>query len=394
MNEKREQNYFDMLYQQIKTKNEQVHRRIKNKSILNDSEEPSDMLKLLINPNLSQSKSLSPQVIREGLSTFGQGVDGSYSFLCCDLSNNGLQTLEGLQGFSKLESLLCAGNLLKDISALQQLKNLFFLDLSRNKLTAVYSSNLSERLVTLDLSHNQLTKLPKLAPLPFLKILRASHNCLDALGEMTHPQLEQLDLSHNRISVIEGSLDLPLLESLDLSFNELSDVSALGRLHSLQTLCLNRNQISGLHALQSLEMLVELEMACNTVASLDEVALLAELPLLSALDLSMNFCQSLKFYRFQVVFMLPTLTVLDGQPVDPKEQVKADCFFDQYIGLEKAIFLEALPQEKFIDKRVFMHSLIMKTHMSPRIDLSLKNVFGSSDSLLGSPPLLRNAELN
>lgn len=83
--------------------------------------------------------------------------------------------------------------------------------------------------------------------------------------------------------------------------------------------------------------------------------------------------------------MLPGLTVLDGQPVDPKEQVKADCFFGEFIDLENQIFAKELPEEKFIDKRVFMSGLVMKVHMSPRIDLSLKNVFGSSESLF--PPI-------
>lgn len=372
-----------MLYQHIKARNKQI-KRIEENQKLDETDEPSETLKSMINP-ISALKTMNPHIIRQGLSTFGQGVDGSYSFLSCDLSSKNLDTLNGLQTFPKLENLSCSHNLLKDISDVYHLKNLFFLDLSYNRLSSVFSVKLSSRLVTLDLSHNLLKTLPPLSPLRSLKIFRASHNCLNSLGPIHHDHLEQLVLSHNCISTIDGVLNLPLLESLDLSFNELFDISALKTLKNLQTLRLNRNQISSLHALQSLETLIELEMACNSVSSLDEVALLSGLPLLSALDLSMNFCQSLKFYRFQIIFMLPTLTVLDGQPVDPKEQVKADYFFDQFIELEQSIFLEELPQEKFIDKRVFMYNLIMKTHMSPRIDLSLKNIFGSSDSLV-SPP--------
>lgn len=380
MEEKREIKYFQMLYQHIQAKNKKI-KRVEQHENAEQSDEPSETLKSMTNPD-SVNKTVCPQIIRQGLSTFGQGVDGSYSFLSCDLTGQGLETLSGLQTFPKLENLSCSHNQLKDISDIHRLKNLFFLNLSHNQISSVFSTKLSSRLVTLDLSHNLLKTLPNLSPLRSLKIFRASHNCLGSLGPITHDHLEQLVLSHNRISAINGALDLPLLESLDLSFNDLFDISALSTLRNLQTLRLNRNQISSLRALQSLETLIELEMACNAVSSLDEVALLSGLPLLSALDLSMNFCQSLKFYRFQIVFMLPALTVLDGQPVDPKEQVKADCFFDQFIELEKSIFLEELPQEKFIDKRVFMYNLIMKTHMSPRIDLSLKNIFGSSDSLL------------
>ena len=324
---------------------------------------------------------MDQMIIKKGLSTFGQTVDGSYSFLSCDISNQNLSTLNGIQNYPMLENLSCKGNFLENVTHIHKLKNLFFLDLSFNKITRIYSSRISNRLVTLDVSHNKLKKIPNLNNLPFLKVFRASHNCLSSLDNIHHDHLEELILDNNRIACIKGLLHLPLLQSLDLSFNELFDISQLSSLENLQILRLNKNLITSLNSLQSLKMLIELELACNSISSLDEIFLLSTLPLLSALDLSMNFCQSLKFYRFQIIFMLPSLTVLDGQPVDPKEQVKADCFFDRFIDLEKNIFQEELPQEKFIDKRVFMHNLVMKTHMSPRIDLSLKNIFGSSEAL-------------
>ena len=376
--------YFETLYRHINVQNKKIDQTQEEEN-LSESEDKfessSHKNKMIFESQLDNRESICEDLIRSGLSTFSQTVDGCYSFLSCDLSSKNLKTLNGIQNYSKLENLTCSENELEDVSDLCYLRNLFFLDLSRNCISKLHSSRISSRLVTLDLSHNSLKHLPKLSALPFLKVLRASNNCLSSLNEVSHEHLEELDVSHNCISVIEGPLHFPLLEVLDCSFNELFDISQLRTLKSLQILRLNKNLITSLNALQSLEMLIELELACNKVSSLDEIALLSSLPLLSALDLSMNSCQSLKFYRFQIIFMLPSLMVLDGQPVDPKEQVKADCFFDQFTEMEKNIFNQELPQEKFIDKRVFMYNLVMKTHMSPRIDLSLKNIFGSTNSL-------------
>ena len=379
MNKKRKMELFETLYRHIKVKNLQEQDK-ENRQGLTFSEDTED------SSFKTQSKSVSkPQIpkeiIRSSLSTFGQTVNGSYSFLSCDLSSKGLVSLNGIQSYDKLEHLNCSKNDLSEVEELAALANLFFLDLSRNKIQRLSLTHFSSKLVTLDLSHNKLKKLPQLSRLPFLKKFRASHNCLTSFGELSHQQLEDLDLSHNSVSIIEGPLDFPMLELLDFSFNELFDISPFQNLANLQILRLNKNSIRSLNALQFLETLIELELACNEIASFDEINLLSSLPYLSALDLSMNICQSLKFYRFQVIYMLPGLTVLDGQPVDPKEQVKADCFFGEFIDLENRIFSEQLPEEKFIDKRVFMSGLVMKIHMSPRIDLSIKNVFGSTQSV-------------
>jgi hypothetical protein len=393
MEEKREMEYFNTLYQHIKVKNKQIKKTEEEKNS-DDSDEKSEISTPRMKEDLDENETIDEEIIKQGLSTFGQTVDCSYSFLSCNISNKNVNTLNGIQNYPKLENLSCSGNALEDVTYIHSLKNLFFLDLSRNRINRIYSSRISKRLVTLDLSHNLLKKLPNLSCLTFLKVFRASHNCLSSLGEIHHEHLEELILDNNRIARIDGPFNLPLLQTLDLSFNELFDISPLSSLENLQILRLNKNLITTLNSLQSLNMLIELELACNSISSLDEISLLSTLSLLSALDLSMNFCQSLKFYRFQIIFMLPSLTVLDGQPVDPKEQVKADCFFDQFIDMEKNIFLEELPQEKFIDKRVFMYNLVMKTHMSPRIDLSLKDIFGTSEQLLQSPLPKLNANDN
>ena len=397
MNKKRETEYFKTLYQRIKIENKRI--KIKEeKENFNNSNQKNDFSSAItrLDRSIDSNKieEIPEDVIKSGLSTFGQAVDGSYSFLSCDISSQNLKNLNGIGKYPKLENLTCKENELEDVYDLHYLKNLFFLDLSKNHISKINSFRISSRLVTLDLSYNNLQKFPDISFFPFLKILRANNNKLVSIDSISHSHLEELYLSHNLISIIKGTLNLPQLEVLDFSFNELFDISPLNTLKNLQILRLNKNLINSLHAIKSLESLIELELACNSVASLDEIALLGHLQLLSGLDLSMNLCQSLKFYRFQVVFLLPSLTVLDGQPVDPKEQTKADCFFDQFIQAEEKIFQSELPEEKFIDKRVFMYNLVMKTHMSPRLNLSVRNVFGSSESLLPTPDRDQNYEDN
>ena len=361
------------------------------------------------------------QYIQSGLSTFGKSIEGTLCFLSCDLSGHGIQRLTGLQHYRRLEHLDCSQNQLETVRELETLQNLFFLNISSNRLNKITVPRLSRRLVHLDLSHNQLKALPQISQLAFLRILDLSYNSIVEVRDLQHPHLEELHLSNNEINTLEGRLSLPNLEILDLSFNSMVDISDLSStelstsrkmelleitnqtkshfqnsltspatplppnsdigipLPKLKILRLNRNKIRSLLPLARIPSLIELEIASNEITCLDQIDALSSVGLLSSLDLSMNPCQSIKFYRFHVIFLLAQLSVLDGQTVDPKEATKAAAFFDQSVGLDKQHFKSVLPNENFIDKRVFMQTLVMKTHVSPKIDLNLPNLFGKEN---------------
>lgn len=111
------------------------------------------------------------------------------------------------------------------------------------------------------------------------------------------------------------------LERLDLSRNDVTKLPKLVGLSALQTLNLSANRVSCLDGLQSLENLRSLNLAGNLIGSVDCLQCLASLEHLKelrlkndALDLSNPACMH-PSYAKDIIRMLPSLMVLDGQRV-------------------------------------------------------------------------------
>jgi hypothetical protein len=94
---------------------------------------------------------------------------------------------------------------------------------------------------------------------------------------------------------------------------------------------------------------------------------------------------------------LPKLRTLDGQEVSNVDKVKADILFGHDLANKKAIFHSFLPEEEFIDRRLFVseqidpesdsdderetmenleHARLLKmtNYMSPSKDLTLSSI--------------------
>jgi Leucine-rich repeat (LRR) protein len=213
-----------------------------------------------------------------------------------------------------------------------------------------------QNLEKVNYSFNLIQVIQNIEKNPFLKILILSNNNISKIdGLSTCEFLEELDLSNNHIENIEN-LD-PLsscLTKLNLSSNRIKKITGLDNLTSLMELNLCQNEISRLKGLQGLENLRYLYLSSNKLSRCNQVAYLADLPFLTDLDFCFNDVQHKKFYRYQILYYIPQLRILDGQDVTHFEKVKADILFGADLENKKEIFNAYLPEEEFVDRRLFV----------------------------------------
>ena len=85
-------------------------------------------------------------------------------------------------------------------------------------------------------------------------------------------KLEELDLSHNKISDVSELSDLKHLRILHLEGNEISDVEPLGSLKTLTLLDLEGNQVSNIYTLKDLTRLTVFDIRNNLVSDISVVS--------------------------------------------------------------------------------------------------------------------------
>lgn len=166
-----------------------------------------------------------------------------------------------------------------------------------------------------------------------------------------------MNLNKNNIESIEN-LDNLSISELYLKENQIKYISGLEKLSKLRILSLSRNNISSLKGLLELISLRTLCLADNLVKNIRELKYLENLAFLSIIDFSFNPIQNRKFYKMQVLQKLPQIRTLDGVNISPEEFVKAENFYGVDLENRKRIFLENLPEEQFVDRRLFFVELV------------------------------------
>jgi internalin A len=178
--------------------------------------------------------------------------------------------------------------------ALFKCTTLRHLDLSRNLITSLPNEFASlTQLESVVLSHNRLTAFPTvLYGMPSLTRVIIDNNGLNAWANpnsLQLPNIEELDLSHNKLSQVISSIGaLTRLTSLNLTDNALDRLpDALGHLSALQDLFLAGNKLSELpRSLGDVSTLRTLDLENNELTSLLES--LGSLSSLSTLKVSGN----------------------------------------------------------------------------------------------------------
>ncbi|KAF3986939.1 hypothetical protein FT663_04666 [Candidozyma haemuli var. vulneris] len=182
---------------------------------------PSDCLEL----NVSQNS-------LDGMASFAEFHD----LQVLDISANSFENLETLQGNIHMTRLDASNNMIRSMEGVKKLSGLTYLDLSQNGLGGEIDFSQYElpNLQELNLSENKIRSVIGIENLPNLRILNLNENNLTNLScQGSHPHLKKLLLKFNRLRSL--NLDsYPLLRTLRIDGNALSSISNLRKLKFLQ----------------------------------------------------------------------------------------------------------------------------------------------------------------
>ena len=204
----------------------------------------------------------------------------------------------------------------------------------------------------IDYSNNNISRIENAHLHAYLRFLKLDENNINVIeGLQENRNLRVLSLNSNTIDIIEN-LDGLLLDELYLADNNLKSISGLQALPNLRTLDLTKNGISKLSGFEIVESLRFLYLCQNNISKVRELNAISELPLITELDLSFNPVQARKYYRLQVLFIIPQLRSLDGSTISAEEKIKAENLHGLDLNDRKQIFQQLLPEEQFVDRRI------------------------------------------
>jgi hypothetical protein len=147
--------------------------------------------------------------------SFGGGRDG--------VDKERVHAQLSLSSCSRVEYLYLRGNLLRGLWDTRLTPNLIVLDVSENELESLDGIEHLRRLEHLYVNSNAVTSIDEVPVLPKLAVLSLSCNRISALERMQHqPSLELLSLADNNITSIAGLVACPHLVGLRLRGNPIS----------------------------------------------------------------------------------------------------------------------------------------------------------------------------
>lgn len=206
-----------------------------------------------------------------------------------------------------------------------------------------------------DYSKNCIKKIERVQQNPYLKYVFLDENEITQIEQvMFNKSMVVLSLRANNITKIEN-LDDMWLEELNIAENQIRKITGLNKLKVLRELDLSQNRIEKLEGLQDISSLRFLNVSMNNIQKVLQLQHIEQLSLLTDLDLCFNPIQNKKHYRSQALFHIPQLRMLDGQEITGEEKVKAENLHGVDLNDREKIFLSQLPEEKFVDRRLFKY---------------------------------------
>ncbi|XP_010472033.1 PREDICTED: uncharacterized protein LOC104751720 [Camelina sativa] len=169
-----------------------------------------------------------------------------------------------------------------------------------------------------------LKAIPSISHFTSLKSIDLSNNFIVQITPASLPKgLHALNLSKNKISVIEGLRDLSRLRVLDLSYNRISRIGqGLSNCTLIKELYLAGNKISNVEGLHRLLKLIVLDLSFNKIATTKAIGqLVANYNSLVALNILGNPIQNNigeDQLRKTVSGLLPKLVYLNKQLIKPQ----------------------------------------------------------------------------
>ncbi|KAG7652135.1 putative leucine-rich repeat domain superfamily [Arabidopsis thaliana] len=138
-----------------------------------------------------------------------------------------------IQSLSKSSSVAHISSIgLKAIPSISHFTSLKSIDLSNNFIVQITPASLPKGLHALNLSKNKISVIEGLRDLTRLRVLDLSYNRISRIGQglSNCTLIKELYLAGNKISNVEGLHRLLKLIVLDLSFNKIATTKAIGQL--------------------------------------------------------------------------------------------------------------------------------------------------------------------
>ena len=199
------------------------------------------------------------------------------------LYDNEITDLSDISLLSKLESLDISSN---NISEIPDLKSLKYLYANENNISDISNFDQLPSLNIVNLSLNAISDISALSALKYLNTLNLSFNSVDDISALVGAtSLVELYLDNNKISSIPVQMDMPNLINFYINNNNISDISALSSFKSLLYLNIAANSVNDISALADVENLKYLWAYFNEI---NDIKALEKLSSLSSVALEYN----------------------------------------------------------------------------------------------------------
>ncbi|RKO99544.1 hypothetical protein CXG81DRAFT_27703 [Caulochytrium protostelioides] len=255
-----------------------------------------------------------------------------YTRFCLPNRPQIVPSLASLGHYRYIQTLELPGCGISDASFLVDLPYLTFLDLSNNVLTAVPSfppEQAPYHLQYMDLSRNRIAVMQHVAIHEHIQRLCLDQNHIERIDDVAELlYLEELSLRENRLASLDG---IPAtLRQLDVSQNAITSLEPIRRCRHLSELRAARNRISALPdgLAAALPYLMTLDLAKNPVTSFETLK-----PMQQLVHLAIDIAHT---QRLQVLFHMSHLQVLNGLAVRVTEKVAARNTFDPPVHVLRA----------------------------------------------------------
>jgi len=271
----------------------------------------------------------------------------------CNLTNAGF-----IQNLNNLEYLDLSRNNLQRFRLTDKLPELHELDISRNQINEIFFLENMPNIQRLNLGYNQINRFITGMNLKNIKELNLENNSIDSLWiGVPMPTLTKLLLSGNKIRNIRLMKDFaPGLTRLDLADNFIKDFWE-GSLPSLEYLNLSNNRINLLNDLSDNPLLKHVDLSFNQTADLYPVFDHSNNNIIKFLDLTGNplSVESVEEYAPSLQTSIDTLLLPDSpqefSPGNPQPlrnhtvtgqtaelswltgQLPVNCYYEVFTGL-------------------------------------------------------------
>ncbi len=268
------------------------------------------------------------------------------SLLYLDISNNRVASLSAVNTLTVLEHLNISNNTIQtlgNLTTLTALKVLYAENCALTDITGLYTENIK----TIDVSGNLIQIIP-ITSLLNLETADFSNNRLTTIVALKDSaKLTELYVENNKLTDngVNGSFSLTSLKIMDISNNEITDINFLSSSTGIEYLNASGNEIQSLIPINSKIKLMELKLAaCGLTDNL--TAPISSLTALKVLDVSNNELTSIAF-----VNTLSVLVFLD---------ISGNSIGDTQENIQTAEFLNNLGTSvTTTDETVHVSSVIM-----------------------------------